>query len=213
MIGILLIILSIVNVISIIIALAIIFTPYYNYSIVLVLISMLLYLIIFIIFSKNTNKQLEKEKEKENLKKLKLNRCIFKEDGTNVIVFYLKNNQWTNYKDENIVFDLNGYLFKKSFIIARIVRELRYPIVSNQLYLAELLNFKLRIKKYDNVIVRFIDGKKIKEIHIVKSYISKNTFLSRAISESKYYDNYLFSRSYFKYMKVIEKINENIYLN
>ena len=209
MIGILLIILSIVNVISIIIALTIIFTPYYNYSIVLVLISMLLYLIIFIIFSKNTNKQLEKE----NLKKLKLNRCVFKEDGTNVIVFYLKNNQWTNYKDENIVFDLNGYLFKKSFIIARIVRELRYPIVSNQLYLAELLNFKLRIKKYDNVVVRFIDGKKIKEIHIVKSYISKNTFLSRAISESKYYDNYLFSRSYFKYMKVIEKINENIYLN
>ena len=211
MIGILLIILSIVNVISIIITLAIIFTPYYNYSIVLVLISMLLYLIIFIIFSKNTNKQLEKEKE--NLKKLKLNRCVFKEDETNVIVFYLKNNHWTYYKDENIVFDLNGYLFKKSFIIARIVRELRYPIVSNQLYLAELLNFKLRIKKYDNVVVRFIDGKKIKEIHIVKSYISKNTFLSRAISESKYYDNYLFSRSYFKYMKVIEKINENIYLN
>lgn len=47
---------------------------------------MLLYLIIFIIFSKNTNKQLEKEKE--NLKKLKLNRCVFKEDETNVIVFY-----------------------------------------------------------------------------------------------------------------------------
>ena len=110
---------------------------------------MIMYLVIFIIFSKETNKQLEKEKQ--ILKSLKLTNLIYKENGVNVIGFELKNNKWVSEKDDNISFELENYLLKKSFIIARIIRELRYPIVSNQLYLSKLLSFKLKIKKYDNL--------------------------------------------------------------
>ena len=47
----------------------------------------------------------------------------------------------------------------------------------------------------------------------VNKSISKNTIISRAVSKSRYYDNYLSNRSYKEYMKKIEQINENIYLN
>ena len=210
-IGILLIVLTILNILLIILGIRLLFTSYYFYSIVFLMISIGLYLIIFIIFSKETNKQLEKEKQ--ILKSLMLTNLIHKENGVNVVGFELKNNKWVSEKDDNISFELENYLFKKSFIIARIIRELRYPIVSNQLYLSKLLSFKLKIKKYDNLVVRFTDGDKIKKISIVKSYISKNTCLSYAISKSKYYDLYLSNRSYSKYMRKIENINENIYLD
>ena len=110
-------------------------------------------------------------------------------------------------------FILENYLFKKSFVIARIIRELRYPIVSNRLILSKLLSLKLKINNLDNLIVRFVNKNKIKEYVLVREYISRNTILLRAISKSRYYDLYLSNRSYSEYMKKIEKINENIYLN
>lgn len=172
---------------------------------------MILYLFISIIFFKYTNKKLETEKH--ILKSFKLIKCICKESGINVIEFKLNNNKWVSKKDESLSFDIDNYLFRKSFIIARIIRELRYPIVSNQLDLSKLLKLKLRINNIDNLIVKFDNGNVIKEYIIVKKYISQHTILSFAISKSRYYDLYLSNRSYCKYMKKIKKINENIYLN
>lgn len=186
-------------------------TLFYYYSIAIFFCTIILYLFISIIFFKYTNKQLEKEKH--NLKSLKLMKCICKENGINIIEFKLKNNNWISEKDKGLYFTLDSYLFKKSFIIARIIRELRYPVVNNKLNLSTLLNWKLKINNIDNLIVRFVDKNDIKEYILVKDYISKNTILSRAISKSRYYDLYLSNRSYSKYIKKIEKINENIYLN
>lgn len=140
-------------------------------------------------------------------------KCICKENGINIIEFKLKNNNWISEKDKGLYFTLDSYLFKKSFIIARIIRELRKPVVNNKLNLSTLLNWKLKINNIDNLVVRFVDKNDIKEYILVKDYISKNTILSRAISKSRYYDLYLSNRSYSKYIKKIEKINENIYLN
>lgn len=52
-------------------------------------------------------------------------KCICKENGINIIEFKLKNNNWISEKDKGLYFTLDSYLFKKSFIIARIIRELR----------------------------------------------------------------------------------------
>lgn len=210
-IGILLIVLSIINVLLIITGIGLLFTSFYYYSIACFIIVIILYLFISIIFFRKSNKQLEKEKQ--ILKNLKLSKLIHKDNGVNVIVFRLKNNKWVSEKDENISFNLDNYLFKKSFIIARIIRELRYPIVSNQLVLSKLLNKNLKINKISNLIVRFYSKNGIKEYVLVKGYISKNTLLSRAISKSKYYTLYLTNRTYSRYMKKVIKINESIYLS
>ncbi len=210
-IGILLIILSIFNILLFVSCICLIFTSFYYYSIVIFFMVMILYLFISIIFFKHTNKILEKEKY--ILKSFKLIKCIRKENEINIIEFKLNNNKWVSEKDESLSFAINNYLFRKSFIIARIIRELRYPIVSNQLNLSKLLKLKLKINNIKNLILRFDDGNDIKEYILVKEYISKNTVLSRAISKSRYYELYLSNRSYYKYMKKTEKINENIYLN
>lgn len=210
-IGILIIVLSIFNILLLILGVFLVFTKFYCYSIAIFFIVMILYLFISIIFFKYTNKKLETEKH--ILKSFKLIKCICKENGINVIEFKLNNNKWVSKKDESLSFDIDNYLFRKSFIIARIIRELRYPIVSNQLDLSKLLKLKLRINNIDNLIVKFDNGNGIKEYILVKKYISQNTILSCAISKSRYYDLYLSNRSYYKYMKKIEKINENIYLN
>lgn len=210
-IGILLIIFSIFNILLLISGIGFIFTSYYYYSIAIFVLVMIVHLFISIIFFKYTNQILEKEKH--ILKSFKLTKCIHKENEINIIEFKLNNNKWVSNKDESLSFTIDNYLFRKSFIIARIIRELRYPIVSNQLNLSQLLNLKLKIDNIDNLIVRFDYGNDVKEYILVKEYISKNTMLSRAISKSRYYDLYLSNRSYYKYMKKIEKINENIYLN
>ena len=210
-IGTLLIILTIINILLLVLDVILLATSLYYYFLMILFVIMVLYLVISTIFFKYTNKQLDKEKE--ILRSFKLTRCIYKENEVRYIDFVLKDNKWVSKQDETLVFALDDYLFKKSFIIARIIRELRYPIVSNLLKLSKLLNFNLKIDNIDTLIVRFINGKKIIKYTIVKKQISKNTILSRAISKSKYYNLYFSNRSYNKYMKRIEKINEDLYLN
>ena len=208
---ILLITLSIINILLLVLTICLVFTPFYYYSIAIIFIVIVLYLSISIIFFKHTNRYLKKEES--ILRSFKLSRFVKKENESKVIEFIINHNKCVNKKDETIKFTLDNYLFKKSFIIARIIREVRYPAVSNQLNLVKLFAFKLKVNNIDNLVVRFIEGNKIKEYILVKEHISKNTILSRAISKSKYYDCYLSNRSYSEYLKKVKKIDENIYLN
>lgn len=209
--GILLIFLTIINVLFLLFSICLFFTPYYYFSIAIIVIVMSIYLLVSIMFFKYTNRQLELEKK--TLIALKITKIINEKNGINNIEFEFKNNKWICVKDKNIQFKLNNYLFKKSFIIARIIRELRYPIISNKLNLSKLLSYKLKITNIDNLYLRFINGNKIKNYIIVKNGVSKNTILSRIISKSKYYSYDFSNRIYNRNLKKIEKINENIYLN
>lgn len=209
--GILLIILTIINVLFLLFSICLFFTPYYYFSLAIIVIVMSIYLLVSIMFFKYTNRQLELEKK--TLIALKITKIINEKNGINNIEFEFKNNKWICVKDKNIQFKLNNYLFKKSFIIARIIRELRYPIISNKLNLSKLLSYKLKITNIDNLYLRFINGNKIKNYIIVKNGVSKNTILSRIISKSKYYSYDFSNRIYNRNLKKIEKINENIYLN
>lgn len=209
--GILLIILTIINVLFLLFSICLFFTPYYYFSIAIIVIVMSIYLLVSIMFFKYTNRQLELEND--TLIALKITKIMNEKNGINYIEFEFKNNKWICVKDKNIQFKLDNYLFKKSFIIARIIRELRYPIISNKLNLSKLLSYKLKITNIDNLCLRFINGNKINNYIIVKNGVSKNTILSRIISKSKYYSYYFSNEIYNRYLKKIEKINENIYLN
>ena len=61
--GILLIILTIINVLFLLFSICLFFTPYYYFSIAIIVIVMNIYLLISIMFFKYTNRQLELEKE------------------------------------------------------------------------------------------------------------------------------------------------------
>lgn len=208
--GILIIFLSIINIIVLSILVIIIFTPFYEYSIALGFISIVLYLVVSITFFKYTNKTLKKEKN--NLILLSINKIKSSVEGTSVIEFERIGNKWICKKDDNILLDLQGYLFQKSFIMAWIIRNIRYSSISNQLKLIKLLNFKLKVKNNENLKIRFMVGTKCKEYLIVENYISKNSILTRSIIKSKYYLCFLSAYS-LKYMKEVKRINEKIYLD
>lgn len=210
-IGYILIVLSLINVPFICSAILLLFTPWYYYSTAFAFLSMVLYLTIAIIFCKYTNKYLKKEKE--NLKSFRLSKSVDKTNTVYVIDFVYVDNKWVCKQNNRIAFALDGYLFKKSFIIARVVREVRYSTISNQIKLIKLLNFRLKINNFDNLMIRFTDNNKIKEFWVVKNHISQNTVLSKAISKSNYYGYFFNANDTLRYLKITKKINEELYLN
>ncbi len=208
LIGILLIILSIMNVLLFVIAIASLFINY-SYFIAIIVVCIMLYLVIATIFYEYTRNTLNKEKD--NLLLFNSSKFFSKRKQIKVIEFFKVHNKWICNQDEKIEFALSRYLFKKSFILASVIRAVRYTTVSNHQNLIRLFNFRLKINNIESFIVRFVDGNKVKEYQIVKEYISRNTMLSRAVTKSKYYKDYLGRYSY-KDLKMVQKIDESIYL-
>lgn len=207
--GVLLIALSIINTMLLIGMFIMFFTPLYSYAIALLPVIVILYLIISITFFKQTKRLMNKEKE--HLIMFSTYKIKEMADMNDVIEFKKISGQWICSRNENVRFVLNGYMFQKSFIIAWIIRKIRYGTVSNQLNLIKLFKFKLKVTDVEHIKIRFVDGLKCDEYTIVEKYVSKNTFLSRSITKSKYYLNYLGAYTY-KYLKKTRKINEEIYL-
>lgn len=111
--------------------------------------------------------------------------------------------------DAIIRFNLKGFILKKSFIRAFIVRQIRYKTVSNKLKISKLFSIRLKCKcKYDKLYLVINKHKYL----IFSNNISKNTFLSSEISKSKFAAMYNSVRTYFA-SNVVEKINEKIYLD
>ena len=114
-----------------------------------------------------------------------------------------------NNNGEFIKFDLKGFLLKKSFIRAFVVRQIRYKVVSNKLKISKLFLLKLKGKyKYDKLYL-IIDNHKYL---VFSNGVSRNTIISSEISKSKYGSLYNSVRTYFG-GNVVEEVNERIYLN
>ena len=79
-------------------------------------------------------------------------------------------------------FDLKTCGYKKSFIIAFIIRILRRDTVSEKLPLYNLFRKTLKIKVYNNVTICFEKNNKNKEYSIVKNGISKYPFLAQIMT-------------------------------
>lgn len=209
--GILLVALMIVNMFLLVLAIVISFSRYYYYLPVVIMGLIMLYLLISIMFFRYTN--LCFENEKDTLRSCNLIRCVKWEKERYVIEFTMKDNKWICNQNKKIEISLDDYLFKKSFIMAKVIREVRYPVISKRLALSKLFKFTLENNQIENLIVRFIDDSTTREWCVVRDYVSKNTFLTAAITKSKYYKCFLGNQSYEKYILRKEKIDENIYLS
>lgn len=111
--------------------------------------------------------------------------------------------------DSIIRFDLNGFILKKSFIRAFIIRQIRYKAVSKKLKISKLFSIKLKCKcKYDKINLVINNHSYL----IYLNGVSKNSFLSSEISKAKFASMYNSTRNYFTSNRV-EVINEKIYLD
>ena len=209
-IGILLVALQIFNIFLLMASIVLYFMDCSSQSIAALMYMIVIYCLIYLLFSKYTKHYLKKEKDA--LLSFKIINCIKREKGIGVVEFRRRDNQWHCVRDENVRFQLQGYLFKKSFIIAMVIRAVRYPAVSKRLELLNLFIRKLENNKIDELIVRFVDNDVIKEYYVVKNYMSKNVLLSQEVTKSQYYDNFTYGRSY-AYLFRKEKIDEKIYLD
>ena len=160
------------------------FTKYYPYFLIPFFISIVLYLVISYSFWHYTNKISNREKEK--LIKFKINKLI-KEKSEISLTFIKNNDEWTCEEYDYLSLNLAVYLFQKSFIKAWLIRCVRYEIISEKLKIKALYKKKLRLKNIKRLRVRFIKGVNVKEYFLVKDYISKNTPISRMITDSKSY--------------------------
>jgi hypothetical protein len=70
---------------------------------------------------------------------------------------------------------------------------------------------KLRLKNIKRLRVRFIKGVNVKEYFLVKDYISKNTPISRMITDSKSY-GYVIGMRQIRHLYEVQRIDESIYL-
>ena len=208
--GILVLIISIINATAFIGGIALIVMELY-YGIFIAIGAFFNCLINGHIFSAYTRKHLRNEKEA--LLNFKLVKCRWRLRGISVIDFRYEDKKWVCVKDPTIAFELEGYLFKKSFIVARIVRALMYPEISNQLHLGTLMKMRLWSGNVDNLLVRFHKGNRIRKYRVVKSYRIRNTLLSKAVTKSKYYGLDHTVRAYWRNLGVVKKINEVNFLN
>lgn len=196
--------LFVITILVLLTAIVFLFTPLYPYSIAVFVLGAILDLLALTLFYKYIAKSIDKQKEKLLIR---IKNRVYDSD---TIVFEKKNGKWICEKDSDIAFDLNGYLFQKSFITAWITRNIRYSTVSNRLKLIKLLSFRLKVKSHKNLRVSFINGTKRKDYCLVKNYVSRHTILTRAINKSKYHER--FGRYTFNYMKRVHTVNEKIYL-
>ena len=110
-----------------------------------------------------------------------------------------------NYNNKKIKFETNTKIFKEGMFIAYIVRNIRFPEISNKLPLLSLFKKRLPITNLKNLVLD-LDGKKY---ILVKNGISLNKY--SFINKCWYYKDFLFKRSNCYIGKTICTINEKIF--
>lgn len=110
-----------------------------------------------------------------------------------------------NYNNKEIKFETNTKIFKEGMFIAYIVRNIRFPEISNRLPLLSLFKKRLPITNLKNLVLD-LDGKKY---ILVKNGISLNKY--SFINKCWYYKDFLFKRSNCYIGKTICTINEKIF--
>lgn len=110
-----------------------------------------------------------------------------------------------NYNNKEIKFETNTKIFKEGMFIAYIVRNIRFPEISNKLPLLSLFKKRLPITNLKNLVLD-LDGKKY---ILVKNGISLNKY--SFINKCWYYKDFLFKRSNCYIGKTICTVNEKIF--
>lgn len=191
-----------------------IISTFMNLSEILIIVSMTLsiwfFVLKYILFAKYTNLY----HTNHDISITKYNLPKFDEDEIVWIDFVFVNGVWeTNNVNNMIRVDLKGYVFPKSFIIAYLTRQFRYPVVNKEKALFLLFKRKVTIPRFKHrtVLVRFSDGNNITVKKIIDKGISKISFLERSIIQSRYYTTFLFMQSALEAKRKIGKLDEKKY--
>lgn len=148
-----------------------------------------------VIFYKITNKYPLNNISEYYTKKFK--KLLIKTEGIYVIRFIKKNGLWVCENNSQIIkLNLGKYLFQKSFLISYVVRNLRYPLISNKLPLKCLFANKYFIKKPLHVKLELLDGDKKSEKIIVNNGVSRYGFIAKRITFSPFYLSAFSNRHY-----------------
>ena len=157
--------------------------------------SMMSFLFGSVIFYKITNKYPLNNISEYYTNKFK--NLLIKTEGIYVIRFIKKNGLWVCENNSQIIkLNLGKYLFQKAFLISYVVRNLRYPLVSNKLPLKCLFANKHFIKKQLHVKLELLDGDKKSEKIIVNNGVSRYGFIAKQITFSPFYLSALSNRHY-----------------
>lgn len=180
-----------------------------NYApLLLFFFSMVLYLITLILFSRNTNRYPRNDSSEYCVEHFET--FIHKK----VICFEKRNGVWICQRNGQVIkLDLTGYVFPKAYIKSYVIRNLRYPMISDKTPLINLFKNKYPIKGKKDLDLVLVDGCKTHIIRIIKNGISKYGFLSREITKTPEYITFILSnRSVYTHLKKhASPINEKIY--
>ena len=132
-----------------------------------------------------------------------------KEDGHH-LYFEKSDDRWVCPAYPVISFDLSGYLFPKSYILAWIIRNLRYPTISRKLPQKRIMSFYCPVKRFHRVTVHFDDNGKQFQYVIVNNGVSKNTWITKKITEANY-SSYFHSQYFSKELNRVTGLNEVFY--
>ena len=164
-------------------------------TVVWLLFSMISFLLGYIVFHKHTNKyplNCITEYYTRDFKKL-----LSKNANCFEIRFVKKDNNWVCENNSLLVkLDLNGYAFEKSYLISYVVRNIRYPLISNKQSFKYLFANRFYIKNNMNVKLIIVNENKITEKMIVKNGVSKYGFIAKHISFAPFYLSGLSNRTY-----------------
>ncbi len=118
--------------------------------------------------------------------------------------------------NKSIFIELDDYIFGYDYIIAYLIRQIRYVYINKQrpIKYLFLLNYKLSIKNLNVILSIKKHNGKHRNVYLVKKSISKISFLQNIINKSKYYHYFYSNWSQSQYInKKICIINEKIYQN
>ena len=190
-------------------SIGLLFTPYYYYFVAALILSLMVYLSVTVAFYRYTNRITNRLKDVLLL--FSANSMAKRFSDEHIIIFEKKEGEWICQSDPSIILNLNGYLFEKSFILAWIIRNLRYRTISDRQPLKRIYSFQHPIKRFKKVMVRFIDKGKPFDYIIVKNGVSRHTILTRAITKARFCLD-LSGRYSATRFKDVESINEKQYL-
>lgn len=142
----------------------------------------------------------------------KFKKLLIKTEEFYVIRFFKKDGLWVcENNSETIKLNLGKYLFQKSYLISYVVRNIRYPLISDKLPLKCLFMNKYFIKDKFNIKLELIDGNKKFERIIVKNGVSKYGFIAKQITFSPFYLSALSNRHLQSIHKFKSYIDEKRY--
>ena len=179
-------------------------------SLILLFSSMISFLIGYIVFHRHTNNYPRNDLSDYYIRNLK--KILSKKDNYFEIKFVKNNNNWICENNSQLVkLDLNGYAFEKSYLISYVIRNLRYPLISNKQPFKYLFANRFFIKENMNVKLIIINGNKRTEKMIVKNGISRYGFIAKHISFAPFYLSGLSNRHYQSIRKFKSYIDEQKY--